>query len=148
MLETSHRHRASQPPSFITELCQLLGLPTPDYTSDTQADNAYVLERQVEINNPDGSSNKGYIDLYHRGCFVMEAKQTGKALEIQGRDKAMLGAHKQADRYVRALPADEGKPSFIVVTDVRPILELYSEFIRTGSTYAPFPDHGHHMIVI
>jgi hypothetical protein len=131
---------------FLTELCSLLHLPQPEpATSDTET-NAYVFERRVDIANPDGSNNRGFIDLYRRGCFVLEAKQTGKALDSQGWDKAMLAAHNQADNYIRALPNTEGRPPFIVVTDVGRSIELYSEFTRTGGRYVPFPDPGHHRI--
>ncbi|WP_019627402.1 DNA methyltransferase [Thioalkalivibrio sp. AKL10] len=131
---------------FLTELCKLLELPHPDPASDDTADNAYVFERRVTIRNPDGSENRGYIDLYRRGCFVLEAKQTGKGLHTQGWDKAMLAAQNQADQYVRALPQDEGRPPFIVVTDVGRSLELYSEFSRSGGTYVPYPDPSRHRI--
>ncbi|WP_018951355.1 DNA methyltransferase [Thioalkalivibrio sp. AKL12] len=131
---------------FLTELCKLLDLPHPDPASDDTADNAYVFERRVTIRNPDGSENRGYIDLYRRGCFVLEAKQTGKGLHTQGWDKAMLAAQNQADQYVRALPQDEGRPPFIVVTDVGRSLELYSEFSRSGGTYVPYPDPSRHRI--
>ncbi|MGM0554393.1 MAG: type IIL restriction-modification enzyme MmeI, partial [Pseudomonadota bacterium] len=131
---------------FLTELCKLLDLPHPDPARDDTRDNAYVFERRVTIRNPDGSENRGYIDLYRRGCFVLEAKQTGKGLHTQGWDKAMLAAHNQADQYVRALPEDEGRPPFIVVTDVGRSLELYSEFSRSGGTYVPYPDPSRHRI--
>ncbi|SCZ68354.1 class I SAM-dependent DNA methyltransferase [Thiohalomonas denitrificans] len=131
---------------FLTELCQLLGLPQPDPASGDTEENAYVFERRVDIANPDGSVNRGFIDLYRRGCFVLEAKQTGKTLDTRGWDKAMLAAHTQADQYVRALPSAEGRPPFIVVTDVGRSLELYSEFTRSGGTYVPFPDPTHHRI--
>ena len=95
---------------FLTELCTLLGLPQPEPACDTNADNAYVFERRVDIHKPDGSVNRGFIDLYKRGSFVLEAKQTGKTLGTSGWDKAMLAAQNQADQYVRALPTDEGRP--------------------------------------
>ncbi len=133
---------------FLTELCSLLGLPQPDPASDDTEQNAYVFERRVDISNPDGTTNRGYIDLYRRGAFVLEAKQTGKELDSQGWDKAMLKAQNQADQYVRALPAEEGRPPFIVVTDVGRSLELYSEFTRSGGTYVPFPDPSSHRIRI
>ena len=131
---------------FITELCELLELPKPEPASDDTRDNAYVFERRVTIRNPDGSENRGYIDLYRRGCFVLEAKQTGKGLHTVGWDKAMLAAQHQADQYVRALPEDEGRPPFIVVTDVGRSLELYAEFSRSGGTYVPYPDPSNHRI--
>src|SRR5690606_37179770 len=105
---------------------------------DDTRDNAYVFERHVTIQNPDGTRRSGFIDLYRRGSFVCEAKKTGKDLGSTGWDKAMLRAHNQADQYVRSLPADEGRPPFIVVTDVGRSLELYADFSRSGATYTPF----------
>jgi hypothetical protein len=131
---------------FLTGLCELLGLPHPDPATDDNADNAYVFERRVTIRHPDGSSNRGYIDLYRRGSFVLEAKQTGKSLDTHGWDKAMLAAQNQADQYVRALPGKEGRPPFIIVTDVGRSLELYAEFTRSGGTYVPYPDPSRHRI--
>jgi len=131
---------------FLTELCAMLGLPQPDPAGDDTEQNSYVFERRVDIHKPDGTSTRGYIDLYKRDCFVLEAKQTGKALDTDGWDKAMLKAQNQADQYVRALPAGEGRPPFIVVTDVGRSLELYAEFSQSGGTYVPFPDPGHHRI--
>ena len=122
---------------FLTELCGLLGLPLPEPAGDDTRDNAYVFERRVVINQPDGSSNNGFIDLYKRGSFVLEAKQTGKTLDSSGWDKAMLKAHNQADQYARALPAEEGRPPFILVVDVGRNIALYAEFSRSGATYTP-----------
>ncbi|MFV8823726.1 class I SAM-dependent DNA methyltransferase [Thauera sp. WH-2] len=131
---------------FLTELCELLGLPRPDPAGDDTRDNAYVFERRVVMRQPDGSANNGFIDLYRRGAFVLEAKQTGRTLDTSGWDKAMLRAHNQADQYARALPADEGRPPFILVTDVGRNIELYAEFSRSGATYTPYPDPRSHRI--
>ena len=131
---------------FLTELCNLLGLAQPDPSEDDTQQNSYVFERRVDISNPDGSQNRGFIDLYRRGAFVLEAKQTGKTLETRGWDKAMQAAYNQADQYVRALPADEGRPPFIIVTDVGRTLELYSEFSCSGGTYVPYPDPRNYRI--
>lgn len=131
---------------FLTELCTLLELPMPEPAGDDTRDNTYVFERRVVMPQPDGSSNNGFIDLYRRGCFVLEAKQTGKPLDSGGWDKAMLRAHNQADQYARALPADEGRPPFIVVVDVGRNIELYAEFSRSGATYTPYPDPRSHRI--
>ncbi|WP_435751568.1 class I SAM-dependent DNA methyltransferase [Thauera sp. AutoDN2] len=131
---------------FLTELCELLGLPRPDPAGDDTRDNAYVFERRVVMRQPNGSTNNGFIDLYRRGAFVLEAKQTGRTLDTSGWDKAMLRAHNQADQYARALPADEGRPPFILVTDVGRDIELYAEFSRSGATYTPYPDPRSHRI--
>lgn len=131
---------------FLTELIALLGLPAPDPAGDDNELNEYVFERRVDLDKPDGSSTRGFIDLYRRGRFVLEAKQSGKTLDSSGWDKAMKAAYHQADQYVRALPQSEGRPPFIVVTDVGRSIELYAEFTRSGGTYVPYPDPGHHRI--
>ncbi|MCI1008256.1 class I SAM-dependent DNA methyltransferase [Pseudomonas oryzihabitans] len=131
---------------FLTELCSLLDLPLPEPAGDDTRENAYVFERRVVISQPDGSNNNGFIDLYKRGSFVLEAKQTGKILGSTGWDKAMLKAHNQADQYARALPVEEGRPPFILVVDVGRNIELYAEFSRSGATYTPYPDARSHRI--
>jgi SAM-dependent methyltransferase len=132
---------------FITELCHLLDLPKPEPAQADAADNAYVFERRVTFRHGDGSSSNGYIDCYRRATFILEAKQTRLA-EEQGKvfDAALLRARGQAENYARALPADEGRPPFLVVVDVGNVIELYAEFSRSGATYTPFPDPRSHRI--
>jgi hypothetical protein len=60
---------------FLLELCDFLEVPRPDTTKSDLAKNAYVFERDVEFQLGDGSTSTGRIDLYKRGCFVLEAKQ-------------------------------------------------------------------------
>ena len=155
---------------FLAELCELLDSPRPDPATPENADNAYVFERAVTFNNGDGTTSPGRIDLYKRGCFVLEAKQgadKGDGAELlsaaakerkakrrkgtatrdtAGWEMAMMMAKGQAERYVRALHADEGRPPFIVVVDVGHCIELYSEFSCTGGAYVPFPDPRNHRI--
>ena len=54
----------------------------------------------------------------------------------------MEAAREQALRYVRALPASEPRPPFIVVVDVGYCFDIYSNFAGVGDTYVPFPDSG------
>jgi hypothetical protein len=56
---------------FLSELCDLLGVAHPDPTRDS----GYGFEYEVPQHHPDGSSTRGRIDLYKRGCFVLESKQ-------------------------------------------------------------------------
>ncbi|MGB1090792.1 MAG: DNA methyltransferase, partial [Oceanobacter sp.] len=125
---------------FLTELCTLLKLDQPDPAQDDTQGNAYVFERRVTQEFAEGGDTKRFIDLYKRGCFVCEAKQSGLTLESGRWDKAMRKAFNQAEGYVRALPADEGRPPFVIVTDVGRHLELYSEFSRSGGNYTAYPD--------
>ena len=132
---------------FITELCALLDLPKPEPAQADASENAYVFERRVSFRHGDGSSSNGYIDCYRRATFILEAKQT-KLAESVGRvfDDALLRARSQAENYARALPAEEGRPPFLIVVDVGNVIELYAEFSRSGATYTPFPDPRSHRI--
>ena len=152
---------------FLTQLCDLLGVPQPEPTTPDTAKNAYVFERDVTFDQGDGTTTTGRIDLYKRGCFVLEAKQgsdqeraeekaeralappsakkTGKkkgtaVRGTKGWDDAMVKARGQAEPYAKALPAGEGWPPFLIVVDVGHSIELYSEFTRSGKAYVMFPD--------
>lgn len=59
---------------FLNELCDLLGVPRPDPARPDTAQNAYVFERRVDFAH-DPDRERGRIDLYKQGCFVLEAKQ-------------------------------------------------------------------------
>ncbi|MBA4388672.1 MAG: SAM-dependent methyltransferase [Verrucomicrobia bacterium] len=159
---------------FLSELCDLLEVPRPDPATPDTTLNTYVFERSVVFHYGDGTTSNGRIDLYKRGSFVLEAKQgaeyprssqdaplstvvrdqsrrIGRGIGPRGTptwDDAMHRARGQAEQYVRALPAEEGRPPFIVVADVGHSLELYSEFSRSGGTYVPFPAPGSHRIHI
>jgi hypothetical protein len=159
---------------FLGELCDVLGVERPRPAQADDGLNAYVFERAVTFNNPDGTTSAGRIDLYKRGCFVLEAKQgsdpvrggaslfgevaeathTGRvrrgagARGTPGWDVAMQKARGQAEGYVRALPPSEGNPPFLLVVDVGHTFEMYSDFSRAGKTYVPFPDARTHRFLI
>jgi hypothetical protein len=60
---------------FAIELTQLLNVPAPKpATSDAQNDD-YRFERPVTFIHT-GTQSRGYIDLYRRGMFVMEATRS------------------------------------------------------------------------
>ena len=132
--------------SFVRELAELLGEPPPNPAREDTRDNDYVFERRVIFRHGDGSSSEGRIDCYKRGHFVLEAKKLKLGPQTKGFDDAMLRARAQAEGYARALPADEGRPPFLVTVDVGNVLEIYAEFSRSGATYTPFPDPRSHRI--
>ena len=154
---------------FLQDFCDLLGVPRPEPTTDNPAQDAYVLERAVTFEDGGGKQTTGRIDLYKRGCFVLETKQgTNSPDEQAAAEKAQLGlpaekrrkghavratakweqmmkaAYEQALRYVRALPASEPRPPFILVVDVGHCFDVYSNFAGVGDNYVPFPDSGHY----
>jgi hypothetical protein len=131
---------------FVHELAVLLGVETPQPSREDTRDNAYVFERRVTLARGDGSSSEGRIDCYRRGAFVLEAKKIRAGVQTKGFDDALLRARSQAETYARALPADEGRPPFLLVVDVGHVIELYAEFTRSGATYTPYPDPRSHRI--
>lgn len=154
---------------FLSELCDFLEVPRPQPALPDVSRNAYVFERSVHFHNGDGTTSIGRIDLYKRGCFVLEAKQGSfqphetqlalltapahprRSTAIRGTrawDGAMESARGQAEQYARALPANEGWPPFLIVVDVGYSIELYSDFSRMGKTYIPFPDVRSHRILL
>ena len=60
---------------FLSELCDVLQVARPEPTVEDDARNAYVFERNVLFDNLDGTHTTRRIDLYKRGCFVLESKQ-------------------------------------------------------------------------
>ncbi|MCI0737213.1 MAG: class I SAM-dependent DNA methyltransferase, partial [Beijerinckiaceae bacterium] len=159
------QERANYAP-FLSELCDVLDVKRPDPASHDTALNAYVFERAVTFRQPDGSTSSGRIDLYKRGSFVLEAKQSrrpgtekalhsslfelgpepeeaaqlGKRTASRGWNVLMLNARQQAEQYAKALPAAEGWPPFLIVCDVGHCFEVYADFTGQGKNYAQFPD--------
>ncbi|MCC5806350.1 MAG: class I SAM-dependent DNA methyltransferase [Opitutales bacterium] len=142
---------------FLSELCPLLEVEPPQPSVPDEAGNAYVFEKRVNFTKPDGSTTTGRIDLYKRGCFVLEAKQgaedgaarTGHGTRGTGQwDQAMVRAKRQGEDYIHALPLEEGRPPFLLVVDVGHSIEVYSEFSRTGGIYIPYPDPRSHRLFL
>jgi len=63
---------------FLVELCDLIGVDRPDPAGEETERNEYVFERAVRFRHDDGTTSPGRIDLYKKGCFVLEAKQSKK----------------------------------------------------------------------
>lgn len=161
---------------FMHELCEELGLPRPKPATENEADNEYVFERTVLFRHDDGSKTTGRIDLYKRGCFVLEGKQSKKReddprarqlvqlglqlgeasftrtgsgkREGRGWDAVMAAAKQQAESYAKALPKDDGWPPFIIVVDVGSVIEVYADFSLQGKHYSQFPDRQGYRIPI
>ena len=131
---------------FLAELCKALDLPEPEPASEASGDNAYVFERAIEEIEPTGAVRRRRIDLYRRGCFVLESKKIRAGEHTQARAKTLREAFYQAEGYVRALPSEEGRPPFIVVVDIGGTIDLYAEFTKTGGNYVPYPAPGSHRI--
>ncbi|OYU19700.1 MAG: SAM-dependent methyltransferase [Rhodobacteraceae bacterium PARR1] len=156
---------------FAIELTQVLGVDAPKpATSDAQNDH-YRFERPVTFIHT-SSQTRGFIDLYRRGCFVMEAKQGVDApvenpdqpsflsdlpaASRQGHgqrgsrkwDDTMLRARNQADSYARAVSRADGWPPFLLVVDVGHVIEVHADFSGQGQGYTQFPDGNRYRITL
>lgn len=105
-----------------------------------------MFERSVTFTYADGSTSAGRVDCYRRGCFVAESKKTKASVGSDRFSRSLLEAHSQAQNYARALPPEEGRPPFLLIVDVRTVIEIYAEFSRSGGTYIPFLDPRSHRI--
>lgn len=157
---------------FLIELTSVLEVPAPKpATADTQNDD-YRFERPVTFIHT-GTQSRGFIDLYRRSSFIMEAKQgrgqaasddpnqltmlqTPAGPQRQGHglrgtrrwDDTMLRARNQADGYARAVAREDGWPPFLMIVDVGHVIELYADFSEQGQGYTQFPDGNRYRITL
>jgi hypothetical protein len=66
---------------FLTELCAVLEVEPPQPASAEHQHNNYVFERAVSFKEGGDRIGHGRIDLYKRGHFVLEAKQSRQAVD-------------------------------------------------------------------
>lgn len=159
---------------FLLELCDVLGVRRPEQAGIDHSRNDYVFERRVEFSGIDGPGGSGRIDLYKRGAFICECKQSrrpdggkldqGLADQLAfdglvptaapkgradaGWDALMKAARYQAARYVRALPRGHAAPPFLIVCDIGRCFELYADFSGTGRHYELFPDRKRYRVFL
>lgn len=154
---------------FLSELTSILGVQPPEPASADASANDYVFERVVKETARDGSVSYKRIDLYKKDCFILEAKQSRfsgdkkladapdekASAKVRGRrgaerawDVLMLNARRQAEDYVRLLPADHEPPPFVLVCDVGHCIEVYANFRRDGKAYDQFPDRASYRIYL
>ena len=105
--------------SFIIDLCVLLGVPWPYATPEQD----YMLERPVTFTYADGTTSAGRVDCYQRGKFVAESKKQKAAVGSERFSRTLIEAHAQGDGYIRALPAPEGRPPFLLVLDIGTVID-------------------------
>lgn len=145
---------------FINDFCQALDLPVPGV-----ADGGVLGDYQFEgpVKGGGAGGNTGAIDLYKKGHFILEAKQS-KLTETEKQqaelfdaaedapvspsgaryDRLMREALAQAKRYAVNLPSSHPWPPFLIVCDVGRAFELYFDWSGNGRGYAYFPDqHGY-----
>lgn len=138
-LGSAGSERANAQP-FLTDLCDLLGVPRPS-TGGPGFDD-YRFEKPVAIHHKDGHVSVERIDFYKKGCFVLEAKQAlapGDSRPGVHRDNPrawldlMERAFGQALNYANYLP--EGRPPFLLTCDVGHCFEVWSGFTGDFGRY-------------
>ena len=130
---------------FLTELCGVLGVEAPGPNEDYRFD--------ASVTGGAEAGGTGFVDLYKRGCFILEAKQS-KVCELPvlpgledvptapsgaKYDDLMRRAFRQARRYAQSLTQPPWPP-FIIVLDVGRAFELYFDYGGNGRDYRFFPD--------
>lgn len=61
---------------FLAELCDVIDVPRPDPAGAETHLNDYAFERAVKSGEIDLTASTKRIDLYKRGAFILEAKQS------------------------------------------------------------------------
>jgi len=149
---------------FICELTDLLGLDHPD-PAEGGVLGVYQFDGPVPGGSARSAHGKGFMDLYKRGCFVMEAKQSqlapgqkeqaglfddAKVIPITPAraryDRLMVKAQGQAKNYAVNLPGSEPQLPFLIVCDIGRAFELFFDFAGNGRGYGFFPDRKSYRI--
>lgn len=157
---------------FIERFCEAMHLPKPEFAAEDRVGNDYCFERRVDHTFDDGRTTTRRIDLYRRGAFIMEAKQSAKRIKLDSQQLEMLGeeagkqtkgharrgsakwdrvmqaAKNQAIDYARDLPVEHGYPPFILVIDVGNVIEVFADFSGQGKNYTHFPDRRSYRIAL
>ena len=150
---------------FLSELCEVLDVEKPKPAVASSVNDDYCFERPIKSYNF-GEPKQHYVDMYKKGCFIIETKQgvdkknvlAGKKstdlTSIQNQparvghgirekpqyDQAMRKARGQADGYARAIASEDGWVPFIIVCDIGYRLDIYADFSGKGHHYMQFPD--------
>ncbi|HLL29461.1 MAG TPA: DNA methyltransferase [Allosphingosinicella sp.] len=157
--ENCSGHERSNYAAFLSDFAHVMGVPTPG-PGGTQSLGDYQFDGPVAGGSEGG--NTGFIDLYKRGHFILEAKQSNiceipslpglgaPATPERGAryDELMRRAFRQARRYAVNLPSDHPWPPFIIVCDVGRSFELYFDYAGNGRDYRFFPDRQSYRVAL
>lgn len=134
--------RANCAPFFI-ELCEALELERPGASTGDPDRDRFVFERPVPILHEGSPVTTGFIDLYRKDAFVLEAKmgseESGKANAPRrgtpSWNTLMDSARGQAVGYARCI---DSPPPFVIACDIGYCFDLYAAF-RREDHYRDFP---------
>jgi hypothetical protein len=129
--------------AFIIELCDALGVGRPSPSTGNPKHDHYVFEAPVKIQGEE-SASVGRMDLYKKGCLILEAKQGSTTTSNKigtarrgtpGWTMAMYEARGQALKYATHVDAP---PPFLIVCDIGYCFDIFAAFDGT-TQYHEFP---------
>lgn len=135
-------------PLFFSDLCDLLGVERPQPAQADDWHNGYVRERYIDARDGESAGNARYIDTYHRGRFICEAKSFDLGKNAETADRKLFKAKSQAESYARNLPESEPRPPILMVVNVGRFIALYAQFKDNDRAYEMFPDRATYRISI
>ncbi|ODU50911.1 MAG: hypothetical protein ABS92_01480 [Thiobacillus sp. SCN 63-374] len=135
-------------PLFFNDLCDLLGVGKPQPALADDWHNAYVNERYIDARDGASAGTARYIDTYHRGRFICEAKSFALGRDAETSDRKLFKAKSQAESYARNLPESEPRPPILMVVNVGRFIALYAQFKDNDRAYEMFPDRATYKIGI
>ena len=135
-------------PLFFNDLCDLLGVERPQPAKADDWHNGYVNERYIDARDGESAGTARYIDTYHRGRFICEAKSFALGKNAETAERKLFKAKSQAESYARNLPESEPRPPILMVVNVGRFIALYAQFKDNDRAYEMFPDRASYRIAI
>lgn len=140
---------------FINDFCHALALRVPEVAEGGTL-GPYQFDGPVSGGSFRSLKSTGFIDLYKKGCFILEAKQSYLAPdeaeparpEGGSYDRLMKTAYAQAKHYSANLPADHPGVPFLIVCDIGRAFEIYFDWAGNGRGFEPFPNAQSHRITL
>ena len=146
---------------FLSELCDVIGVARPEPSGAAHL-NDYVFERAVRPRDSADATAPKRIDLYKKGCFILEAKQSrlpgkknaipgqgalaldepeqlGRRSNLKGWDVMMQNARKQGEGYVFLLDTNHPAASIPYRLRRRPLFRDLRGLFRHRSRLQPVP---------
>jgi len=155
---TGGRERSNFP-AFISGLCEILGVEPPQAPAEKGVLGSYEFEAPIKnasITAEKFSAKTGFADLYKRGHFILEAKQSylkpgqSEPARAEGNayDRLMRGAYQQARNYAANIDSDHPNVPFLIICDIGRAFELYFDWTGNGRGFEPFPDTQSYRITL
>ncbi len=146
-------------PVFIGGLCEVLGVDPPRGPAEKGKLGVYEYEapiRNASVRVAKQSGQTGFADLYKKGHFLLEAKQSylkeGQSEPVRSDgssyDQLMRGAYLQAHNYAANIDSDHPNVPFLIVCDIGRAFEVYFDWAGNGRGFEPFPDTQSYRITL